>query len=139
MAAACAFMILSLCLPPEMTPPETHDRILSADAMSSGPGFRLGVAIRSDVHQVHDGTRSPRACAGGACVHYVRTCAAPLACDYQVWRSGEGARPLGFRLEARTPEAWRWATEHLTLMVGPSGEARLPLAALRERSRPVGG
>jgi hypothetical protein len=144
---ACALVLAGLCL---QSPYDKATNLNAMYAFNDGTGVaqpdavrRLGVRIeayQSDNIRTQDPSGLPRACAGPACVAYLKTCSADgLQCEWDWGRAPGKDEPFGTLtvwIGATSIAAMAAAERAIAVEWEPSKGARLsvPLAALSERS-----
>jgi hypothetical protein len=144
---ACAVVLAGLCL---QSPYDKATNLNAMYAFSDGTGVaqpdavrRLSVRIeayQSDNIRAQDPSGLPRACAGSACVAYLKTCSADgLQCEWDWGRAPGKDEPFGTLtvwIGATSIAAMAAAERAIAVEWEPSKGARLsvPLAALSERS-----
>ncbi|MEJ1969315.1 MAG: hypothetical protein WDN03_11890 [Rhizomicrobium sp.] len=133
MTVACLVLIAGLCFEGHTVKAEVANFGLGYSAEVTGEQYVVRTG-GTDVVQMHDFRKAPKACADGVCVRYVKSCQpahpAGIECRYAVvW---PGIVPDGgISVTAASAEALATAGREVSIVVERDGKsAKLPLSAL---------
>ena len=137
MSVACFVLAFGLCFEGKHVKAEAQDFGLGRTLGVTAEHYSVDTAI-TDVIQMHDFRKSPKACVDGSCIRYHKHCAPAakgIACDYRlVW---PGVLPDGLvTITADDDAALAAAEREVSLIFTRDGkEAKLPFATMTVRSK----
>ncbi|HWD28683.1 MAG TPA: hypothetical protein VG387_16040 [Rhizomicrobium sp.] len=137
MSLACLVLAFGLCFDGKHVTVESEQFPLGRALTATAERYRVETAA-TDVFEMHDFRKSPKACADDVCIRYHKHCAPAakgIVCGYRlVW---PGILPDGLVTITADGDAALGAAEHeVSLVVEQGGRtAKLPFALMTVRSK----